>query len=318
MYFSRVRVRPEIFKSTQLAKVLSDSSYNIHRMLWDLFPGEKERNFLYREEIAREQIGGTAGVRGEPVYYLVSPVMPFTENPVFDVQSREYQPKLKEGDRLNFELRANPVTTRKVERQDRERYLQERKKRQVADKGKLTKKRVRHDVVMDAQKTFLLSLCEELNLQSGLSAFPKKKDIKSVLLTHGGSLLDERLTRLLENDYSYAERLRYSMQGHEKLEWGIKAVVDNALMNWIEKQGEQHGFILVADDREDQCKLQNSAYRWHALTKKAEKGEKSGFSSVDFTGELQVTDIEKFENALFSGIGPAKAFGCGLMLVKRI
>jgi CRISPR system Cascade subunit CasE len=89
MYFSRVRIRPEIFKTTQLAKVLADSSYNIHRMLWDLFTEEKERNFLYREEIAREQFGSAAGVRGEPVYYLVSAARPFAENPVFGVDTRE-------------------------------------------------------------------------------------------------------------------------------------------------------------------------------------------------------------------------------------
>ena len=157
MYFSRVRIRPEILRSTQLAKVFADSSYNIHRMLWDLFPGAKERNFLYREEIAREQLGSAAGVRGEPVYYLVSSARPLTANPVFEVETRGYQPKLREGDRLRFELRANPVVTQKVERKNPELFLKKRKDRQVDDRNKLTKKRVRHDVVMDAQKTFLSS-----------------------------------------------------------------------------------------------------------------------------------------------------------------
>jgi len=66
-------------------------------------------------------------------------------------------------------------------------------------------------------------------------------------------------------------------------------------------------------------KLQNSAYTWHGLPQKAAKnGEKSGFSSVDFTGELQITDPEKFRQTLFQGMGRSKAFGCGLLMVRRV
>jgi len=39
---------------------------------------------------------------------------------------------------------------------------------------------------------------------------------------------------------------------------------------------------------------------------------------VDFLGDLEITDVEKFKRALFGGIGRAKAFGCVLMLVKWI
>jgi len=92
MYFSRIRIKAEIFKNTQLAQVLSESSYNLHRLLWDLFSDEKKRNFLYREEIAREQFGTEADVRGEPIYYVVSSTKPSSENPFFQVEVKEYQP----------------------------------------------------------------------------------------------------------------------------------------------------------------------------------------------------------------------------------
>ena len=315
MYFSRIRIRPEIFKSTQLAKVLSDSSYNMHRLLWDLFSDEKQRNFLYREEIAREQLGNQTGARGEPIYYVVSSTRPSLENPFFQVEVKEYQPKLQKGDRLSFELRANPVVTKKVDRGNPDHYLKERSRRQVANKNKLTKKRVRHDVVMDAQRTFLASLCAELNLQSRLPSAPKKQEFKKALLTHGRHALDVRLTTLLKDDFRYSERLRQSMQLHDKLEWSIKAVVDDALEKWMIRQGQRHGFSLAKDDNK-QCKLQNSAYHWHSI--KANKGIKSGFSAVDFLGDLEITDVEKFTKALFEGIGRAKAFGCGLMLVRRV
>ena len=315
MYFSRIRIKPEIFKNTQLAQVLSDSSYNMHRLLWDLFSDEKQRNFLYREEIAREQLGTQAGIRGEPIYYVVSSTRPSSENPFFQAEIKEYEPKLQKGDRLSFELRVNPVVTGKIDRENPEHYLRERSRRPVANKNKLTKKRVRHDVVMDAQRTFLTSLCAELNLQSRLSSDPKKQEYKKVLLTNGGLALDERLTALLKDDFRYSERLRQSMQLYSKLEWSIKAIVDGALEKWMIRQGERHGFSLTKDDN-NQYKLQNSAYRWHSI--KAGKGIKSGFSSVDFLGDLEITEVENFTKALFGGIGRAKAFGCGLMLVRRV
>ena len=315
MYFSRIRIRSEIFKGIQLTQVLSDNSYNIHRLLWDLFSDEKQRNFLYREEIAREQLGIQADVRGEPIYYVVSSTRPSLENPFFQVDVKEYHPKLQREDRLSFELRANPIVTEKVDRENPERYLRERSRRQVANKNKLTKKRVRHDVVMDAQRTFLTSLCAELNLQSRLPSAPKKQEFKKVLLTHGGHALDVGLTTLLKDDFRYSERLRQSMQLNSKLEWSIKAVVDDALEKWMIRQGKRHGFLLAKDDN-NQYKLQNSAYRWQSL--KADKGIKSGFSSVDFVGDLEIADVEKFTKALFRGIGRAKAFGCGLLLIRRI
>ena len=64
--------------------------------------------------------------------------------------------------------------------------------------------------------------------------------------------------------------------------------------------------------------MKNAVYQWHALTGKAAKAKKSGFSAVDFTGDLVVADVEAFKKTLFNGIGRSKAFGCGLLLVKRI
>ncbi|MEA2080768.1 MAG: type I-E CRISPR-associated protein Cas6/Cse3/CasE [Pseudomonadota bacterium] len=45
-------------------------------------------------------------------------------------------------------------------------------------------------------------------------------------------------------------------------------------------------------------------------------GKEINFSTLDYSGLLTVTDPELFKAALFQGIGPAKAFGCGLLLVR--
>lgn len=47
------------------------------------------------------------------------------------------------------------------------------------------------------------------------------------------------------------------------------------------------------------------------------KGGKAKFFAVTFDGVLVVKDKEKFKNVLMSGIGHEKAYGCGLLLVKR-
>lgn len=41
-------------------------------------------------------------------------------------------------------------------------------------------------------------------------------------------------------------------------------------------------------------------------------------ATLDFEGILTVTDPARFRSALLTGIGPAKAFGCGLLLVRRL
>ncbi|MEA3287021.1 MAG: type I-E CRISPR-associated protein Cas6/Cse3/CasE, partial [Candidatus Marinimicrobia bacterium] len=267
----------------------TQNPYDMHRLFWDLFTEEKKRNFLYREEIAREQLGTRSGARGEPVYYVVSATRPATDNPIFQVDEKVYQPNIAQGDRLQFSLRANPIISRK---------------------GK------KHDVPMDAQRQFLASLCSELGLQSQLPGSPKKQDLKRVLLRQVSGSLDEKLTTLLAGNPRYADRLNQALSLSDKLEWVLKATVEDALEHWIVSRGERHGFV-ICNDNHGQFKLQSSGYHWHALNGKAKRGTKSGFSSVDFTGELKVADVSKFRNALFNGVGRSKAFGCGLLLIKR-
>jgi CRISPR system Cascade subunit CasE len=52
---------------------------------------------------------------------------------------------------------------------------------------------------------------------------------------------------------------------------------------------------------------------------KGNGGHPITFSTLDFNGVLAVADPDTFiEKCLYGGVGPAKGFGCGLMLVKRL
>jgi len=52
--------------------------------------------------------------------------------------------------------------------------------------------------------------------------------------------------------------------------------------------------------------------------RKVKEGRSGKIQTVLFDGVLTVTDAEAFNNQVIKGIGPAKAFGCGLLSLARI
>jgi CRISPR system Cascade subunit CasE len=75
---------------------------------------------------------------------------------------------------------------------------------------------------------------------------------------------------------------------------------------WLQSRAARLGFEI------DGTALNIDGYQQHI-----ERKGRLRFSTVDFSGELTVTDSDAFGEALRDGIGHAKAFGCGLLLVRR-
>lgn len=86
-------------------------------------------------------------------------------------------------------------------------------------------------------------------------------------------------------------------------------LVQEACSNWLVQRAENYGFKLL--DIEN--RLNVNGYLQQRADKKGIR-----FTSVDFSGLLQVTNPTVFEQSLLKGIGKAKAFGCGLMLIRRV
>jgi CRISPR system Cascade subunit CasE len=91
---------------------------------------------------------------------------------------------------------------------------------------------------------------------------------------------------------------------------------------WMSRQGEQHGFSLdsltdvESGDGWQSARFNVTSYR--VLSIDRGRGRKPLNAGVlDIQGELQVQDPEVFEQAVYRGFGRAKAFGCGLMLLRR-
>lgn len=80
---------------------------------------------------------------------------------------------------------------------------------------------------------------------------------------------------------------------------------------WLMERAEGSGFGVRQEH------LRVDGYRQHKFFKG--KGRRPiSFSTVEMNGMLTVTIPELFNKCLFTGIGPAKGFGCGLMLVRRV
>ncbi len=80
-------------------------------------------------------------------------------------------------------------------------------------------------------------------------------------------------------------------------------------MAWISRKGDQGGFTVDEDTL-------------RTIPRGREYFEKNGqrglHSAVEFQGVLTVTDPAKFHETFTRGIGSAKAFGFGLLVIAPI
>lgn len=250
MHFSLIQPLPQ--REREAAYERSRGAYADHQWLWHRFfpaPRGTPRDFLFR------RLDGGVAAR----FYTVSTRPPQSDVPGWEVKPKAYEPRVSAGERLRFDLRANPVVSRPGEpllNPDGAPKLRPSAKRAGSARHSV----VRHDVVMDAKK----------------------------------HLLAERgLTRW--GDWNDADKPP------------LYELVRQACVRWLIDAGRERGFEV------DEPSLSVDAYTQHRG-----KGEKLRFSSVDFTGELTVLDAGRFGTALTQGIGHAKAFGCGLLLVRPL
>jgi CRISPR system Cascade subunit CasE len=83
-------------------------------------------------------------------------------------------------------------------------------------------------------------------------------------------------------------------------------------LKWLQSRGHTNGFEVF----ENHTIVQG--YQQHDLGKgKSDVSKSIRLSTVDFEGLIKVTDVEAFSRAVAKGIGPAKGFGCGLILIKK-
>lgn len=88
------------------------------------------------------------------------------------------------------------------------------------------------------------------------------------------------------------------------------AIAQREGADWLARQGERAGFNAL--------RVEVGDYSVAALPdhRGARKGQPQ-FGILDLSGVLEITDPAAFLTKLASGFGRARAFGCGLMLIRR-
>ena len=107
MYLSRITLHTGQLSPAQLLHLVDRGEYVMHQWLWDLFPGGKERQFLYR----REELQGAFR------FFVLSQERP-AESDIFTIECRPFAPELRTGQSLCFNLRANPTICKAGKRHD--------------------------------------------------------------------------------------------------------------------------------------------------------------------------------------------------------
>ncbi|MCZ8146714.1 MAG: type I-E CRISPR-associated protein Cas6/Cse3/CasE [Roseomonas sp.] len=95
--------------------------------------------------------------------------------------------------------------------------------------------------------------------------------------------------------------------GVERAEVRLQKVVE-AGGAWLARQGAAHGFRPLGEVGVD---------GYETIRIPRQGARPLHFSVVDFDGVLEVTDPARFLAALAAGFGRSRAFGCGLMLIRR-
>lgn len=90
-----------------------------------------------------------------------------------------------------------------------------------------------------------------------------------------------------------------------------------ACRDWLQSRQQDWGVSIEWDSLQIDAPQQHLEPRKPAPDSKQDKPPKPlQYTSVDVRGVLRVTDADKLRARLLGGIGRAKAFGCGLLLVR--
>ncbi|MDK2892836.1 type I-E CRISPR-associated protein Cas6/Cse3/CasE [Methanohalophilus sp.] len=113
------------------------------------------------------------------------------------------------------------------------------------------------------------------------------------------------------HDVVMDEKLRIKKENPNKVCMDVSEIVQNKGVEWLQKRSDSYGFSI------DTNRVRADGYKSHKFYK-AKGKHYINISTIDFNGILTINDPELFKKALYHGIGPAKGFGCGLLLVRPV
>ena len=200
-----------------------------HHLIWSLFADHpnRRRDFLWTRT-------------GQDSFLTLSARPPVDTHDLFEIdEPKPFTPALEPGQRLRFQLHANPVINRT---------------------HPVRRRVVKHDVV-----------------------------------TH-------------------------TLRGYPRTERQVRrsAAIHHSGIEWLIRQGHNNGFEIDANE----VKVGN--YQRHEVTRtrsaarrRQNERDRPRYATLDFEGVLRVVDPARLMRAVAQGFGSSRAYGCGLMLLRR-
>lgn len=254
MFLTRARLRRDPDVATLQRVLLPDDGDRrreaSHHLVWSLFAGAADatRDFLFRE---------TTRPGGRPTFLILSARAPSTDARLFEVETQPFTPALAPGDRLAFELHANPT---------------------VQAEHPKTGVKGRHDVMTMAV----------MRLPEHASKSDKARAIDAAARRWLGR-------QALASGFRIVERFDPDSDAGEDAPPGFERA--------------------PCDVEEEPVALAVTGFQSAAVPGKRVAGR---LGLIDYAGVLSVSDPAMFLAGVAKGFGRAKAYGCGLMLIRRL
>lgn len=96
----------------------------------------------------------------------------------------------------------------------------------------------------------------------------------------------------------------------------VPVVRDENLRAWLQQRGVRHGFEIASGEFGPNLRIvEQRSQQFDRRTDGSRR--RVTLATAAFEGVLHVTEADALRNALATGIGPAKGYGCGLMTLAR-
>lgn len=134
-------------------------------------------------------------------------------------------------------------------------------------------------------------------------------------LNNGMRITAIRNISALESSFSKGRRLGFNLLTApcKKISDGVSKNSRRRILRtpderiqWLMKKGSDNGFVVLAAEETD-----------GELLYSRKKSNEMYLHTTIFTGLLQISDVERFTQIWRQGIGPEKAYGLGMLLLRR-
>lgn len=152
MYFSRLELDLHLLPMQQKKELVQKGIYAIHQWVWRFFAGDEKRKFLFSIRARRDGF----------LVYILSENRP-KEVSDFRLDIKEFNPKLKQGMPLAFELVVNPTICKQIKNKEHGMRCD------IMMDVKFNHRELFGDALREEQKRAVLKWFKRKSLQSGFS-----------------------------------------------------------------------------------------------------------------------------------------------------